>query len=186
MSNNLAMKVITTILLFSAISFTGCETGPKGIDSGGGRSDQSDNIETVDVTGHDEGSTSQDSLTPEEQRRIEEEELARKEKMESLEAMELGKISLTKDLFFDYDRSDLSATARDILAAIAEWMGKDGSVNLRLEGHADARGTSEYNLALGDKRANAAQKYLVTLGVGKKQTFHCQLWRRVSTARWQR
>ncbi|MBE9505044.1 MAG: peptidoglycan-associated lipoprotein Pal [Proteobacteria bacterium] len=106
------------------------------------------------------------ALSPEERARIEEEELARKSSLgtmgsEDLTAMEQ---SIIQDIFFEYDRSDLSASARDILAAIADWMEKDSSVKVRIEGHADERGTSEYNLALGERRANASKKYLVTLG----------------------
>ena len=70
-----------------------------------------------------------------------------------------------KDAFFDYDKADLRDDARTALAADAEWLKRYRSVQFLIEGHCDDRGTSEYNLALGDRRANAAKEYLVSLGV---------------------
>ena len=70
-----------------------------------------------------------------------------------------------KDAFFDYDKADLRDDARTALAADAEWLKKYRTVQFLIEGHCDERGTSEYNLALGDRRANAAKEYLVSLGV---------------------
>ena len=70
-----------------------------------------------------------------------------------------------KDAFFDYDKSDLRDDARTALAADADWLKKNRTIQYLVEGHCDERGTSEYNLALGDRRANAAKEYLVSLGV---------------------
>jgi peptidoglycan-associated lipoprotein len=70
-----------------------------------------------------------------------------------------------KDAFFEYDKADLRDDARTALAADAEWLKRYRSVQFLIEGHCDERGTSEYNLALGDRRANAAKEYLVSLGV---------------------
>jgi peptidoglycan-associated lipoprotein len=70
-----------------------------------------------------------------------------------------------KDAFFDYDKSDLRDDARMVLAADADWLKKNRTIQFLIEGHCDERGTSEYNLALGDRRANAAKEYLVSLGV---------------------
>ncbi|MBT5186420.1 MAG: OmpA family protein [Kordiimonadaceae bacterium] len=67
-------------------------------------------------------------------------------------------------VYFAYDRYDVDASARAILQAQAEWM-KGNNVNVIVEGHCDERGTREYNLALGDRRANAAKNYLVAMGV---------------------
>ena len=78
----------------------------------------------------------------------------------------LDKISsYLKPAFFDYDKADIRADARDVLAANATWLKKYPTVQFTLEGHADERGTAQYNLALGDRRANAARDYLVSLGV---------------------
>jgi len=69
------------------------------------------------------------------------------------------------DAFFDYDRSDLSEPVRATLQRDADWMRTWNSTRVLIEGHADERGTSEYNLALGERRAAAARSYLVNLGI---------------------
>lgn len=68
-------------------------------------------------------------------------------------------------ILFDTDSSDVSAQGRTILEHQASWLAQYQNVNILVEGHADERGTREYNLALGERRANAAKNYLVTLGV---------------------
>ena len=77
----------------------------------------------------------------------------------------INRAGYLKDAFFDYDKSDLRDDARSALAANAEWLKRYRTVQFLIEGHCDDRGTSEYNLALGDRRANAAKEYLVSLGV---------------------
>ncbi len=69
------------------------------------------------------------------------------------------------DAFFDFDQADLREDARTALAADAQWLKKHASVQVLIEGHCDERGTAAYNLALGDRRANAAKEYLVSLGI---------------------
>jgi peptidoglycan-associated lipoprotein len=78
---------------------------------------------------------------------------------------ELNSKGYLKDAFFDYDKSDLRDDARAMLAANADWLKKFPTVQVLIEGHCDERGTSAYNLALGDRRANAARDYLASLGV---------------------
>ncbi len=67
--------------------------------------------------------------------------------------------------FFGYDRYDLSAEGQHVLQLQAEWLKRYPSVNVTVKGHCDERGTREYNLALGDRRANSVKKFLVALGV---------------------
>lgn len=68
-------------------------------------------------------------------------------------------------VFFAYDRSDLDIDAQQTLDRQAIWLGKHPSVRVTIEGHCDERGTREYNLALGERRANAVRDYLVASGV---------------------
>lgn len=70
-----------------------------------------------------------------------------------------------QDAYFDYDASDLRDDARSALSANAEWLKRYPSIQVLISGHCDERGTSAYNLALGDSRANAARSYLESLGV---------------------
>jgi peptidoglycan-associated lipoprotein len=68
-------------------------------------------------------------------------------------------------VYFAYDRSELSDQARASLQGNSDWMQKWPSTRVTVQGHADARGTSEYNLALGERRARAVRDYMVSLGV---------------------
>jgi peptidoglycan-associated lipoprotein len=68
-------------------------------------------------------------------------------------------------VYFDFDKSDIRPSEREKLKAAKEYLDKNPSHRLLLEGHCDWRGTSEYNLSLGDRRANATKKYLQSIGV---------------------
>jgi peptidoglycan-associated lipoprotein len=82
---------------------------------------------------------------------------------------ELNRRGYLKDAFFDYDKADLRADARQSLATDASWLKKFPSTKLLIEGHCDERGTDEYNLALGERRADAVREYLATMGVGSNR-----------------
>lgn len=68
-------------------------------------------------------------------------------------------------VFFAFDSSELSSDARNTVERLAAWMERNPDVSLTIEGHADERGTREYNLALGERRANSVRQYLVALGI---------------------
>jgi peptidoglycan-associated lipoprotein len=68
-------------------------------------------------------------------------------------------------VFFATNKSVLTTKARDTLRKQAAWLRKNKNINVAVEGHADERGTREYNLALGERRANAAKDYLMTYGI---------------------
>ena len=70
-----------------------------------------------------------------------------------------------KDAFFDYDKADVRADARDALSQTAQFLRSYPQVKVVIEGHCDERGSTEYNLALGDRRAAAAKQFLVSLGI---------------------
>jgi peptidoglycan-associated lipoprotein len=91
---------------------------------------------------------------------ISEEEAFRRKTLDQLNAERpLG------DVFFDLDQSEIRSDARTVLQTNADWMKKWNTTQIMLEGHADSRGSSEYNLALGTRRANSVRDYLVSLGV---------------------
>jgi peptidoglycan-associated lipoprotein len=85
------------------------------------------------------------------------------------------------DVFFDLDKSDIRDDGRSALQRDADWMKRYTSSIVTVEGHCDSRGSAEYNLALGNRRATAVKDYLVSLGVpasrvtviskGKEQPF---------------
>jgi len=69
------------------------------------------------------------------------------------------------DVFFDYDQNTLREDARRVLQQDAQWLSRWPKTMIRIDGHCDERGTPEYNLALGDRRAEAVREYLTSLGV---------------------
>ena len=72
-------------------------------------------------------------------------------------------------VFFATNKSTLTTAARDTLRKQAAWMRKKKDLTFAIEGHADERGTREYNLALGERRANAAKDYLMTYGISSNR-----------------
>jgi peptidoglycan-associated lipoprotein len=113
---------------------------------------------------------------PAPERPLTEEEIFAKKTLEQLNAEKP-----LADVFFDLDQSNLKDEARASLQKNAEWMKRWTSTKVTVEGHCDSRGTAEYNLALGERRATAVREYLVSLGVagdrvqaiskGKEQPF---------------
>jgi peptidoglycan-associated lipoprotein len=87
----------------------------------------------------------------------------------SLDALRSGQSTATsgplKDAYFAFDSYDLSEEARATLRANAEWLKANPAARVQFEGHCDERGTNEYNMALGAKRAQAATDYLKALGI---------------------
>jgi peptidoglycan-associated lipoprotein len=88
----------------------------------------------------------------------------------SLDALQRGESTATaassplKDVYFDFDRYDLRADSREILKANSAWLKANPAAQIQIEGHCDERGTTEYNVALGSRRAESVKDYLVTLG----------------------
>jgi len=78
-------------------------------------------------------------------------------------SMDLGETLET--IYFDYNQSHIREDSKSVLTRIAEIMSSGGNENLEIEGHCDSRGSTEYNLHLGERRARAVRKYLVTQGV---------------------
>ena len=74
-------------------------------------------------------------------------------------------VSVGDSVYFDFNKFSLRSDARDVLERQAAWLKANASVTLTVEGHCDERGTREFNLALGERRANAVKDYLVTLGI---------------------
>jgi peptidoglycan-associated lipoprotein len=68
-------------------------------------------------------------------------------------------------VYFEYDQSTLSETAKETLVRNAEWLRSNPNARVQVEGNADERGTNEYNLALGERRATAVKSYLTSLGI---------------------
>lgn len=78
-----------------------------------------------------------------------------------------GQAGALKTVNFDYDRAALTTAAKATLKANAEWLKANPKMKIQVEGHCDNRGTIEYNIALGEKRAISVEKYLNALGIQK-------------------
>jgi len=87
---------------------------------------------------------------------------------ETVEYLDEGK-SVPDRVFFATNKSVLTTSSRDTLRKQAAWLRANKDIDITIEGHADERGTREYNLALGDRRANSAKDYLLTYGIPGKR-----------------
>jgi len=76
-----------------------------------------------------------------------------------------------QDIHFDYDKYDLDASAKGTLNKNSEWLKQNPSSRVEIQGHCDERGTNNYNLGLGERRAIAVKKYLIARGVSKDRLF---------------
>ena len=86
------------------------------------------------------------------------------------EAIKVENLTLSvNEIHFDYDKSEVKAEFREELAKVAAFLEKMPNVSLDLEGHCDQRGTTQYNLALGQRRADSVKNYLITLGVSENR-----------------
>lgn len=99
------------------------------------------------------------------ERKTSERKISEEGKMSTIENRDVG----LKTVYFDYDSSSLRADAKETLRSNADWMKRNPDTKIILEGHCDERGTNEYNMALGERRARAAYNYLVSLGVSTAQ-----------------
>ena len=94
-----------------------------------------------------------------------EEPKAEPKKEEAPAVSKLPGVIMQEDIYFDFDKATLSPASQDNLLRKAEWLRENPDVTVTIEGHCDARGTNEYNLALGDRRAESAKSFLVDLGI---------------------
>ena len=113
---------------------------------------------SVFADGYDGGISTQ-AMTEEERRRLE------------AQAAETGEAALRRItvFYFDFDASEIKREAQDALIAHAAFLRANPNRRVRLEGHTDERGTKEYNMALGERRANAVQRFLVVNGAARNQ-----------------
>jgi peptidoglycan-associated lipoprotein len=81
------------------------------------------------------------------------------------ETLEQGFAKNVRDVYFDYDKSDIRDDQKSTLSDAASFLKTNSGIKFSIEGHCDERGSEEYNLGLGDRRANAVKNYLVSLGI---------------------
>jgi len=113
-------------------------------------------------------------LKAEEEKRVEEERLKEEEgeiTPQVAREAETKAVPQLGDIHFDFDKSDIRADSREILQKNADWLQNNPDIKIQIEGHCDERGTAEYNLALGERRAMSTKKYLISLGISADRIY---------------
>ena len=147
----------TKIVSLFAVLFliTACETTPddSGSTAGSGTTTESSSSTSSSVTSEATGSAESTTMSEETMAPVPgtQEDLV---------------VNVGDRVFFEFDRSVIAAAAEKTLKRQAAWMKQFPSVSVTIEGHCDERGTQEYNLALGERRATAVKNFLVALGIG--------------------
>ncbi len=150
MKRSSAMVMITLALCFSFVVVTGC---------------------TKKAVVKEEAVTQEQKAEPQAAAKATVKAPAEKEatvKQEAVAAAEKAPYEFA-DIYFDFDKYNLKPEAREILKKHGDWLTKNGTFNVVVEGNCDERGTAEYNLALGERRAQEAKKYLVGVGIADKR-----------------
>lgn len=159
---NFSMKAKAFAMVLSLGLVAGCSSTGETAD--GGDAYGSD-VSTVDQQGgtvyggSDAGGVSGGALTDAQREEA---------RMAAEQAAEEAKRAITT-FYFDFDTSEIKPAARDVLIAHAKFLALNPGQQVRLEGHADERGTKEYNLALGERRADAVLRFLVVNGANRSQ-----------------
>jgi peptidoglycan-associated lipoprotein len=163
MKKNLTWIGFVIVLAFSLSMFTGCAEKKAVVKEGAAQEVTSDQA-AKDAAAKAEA----DRLARERAEREAAERLAKvgteKEQIAKVEAAAAAE-SMVNDIYFDFDKSSIMPDAREVLKANADYFLKNSAASIVIEGNCDERGTAEYNMALGQRRAQEAKKYLVNLGV---------------------
>ena len=96
-------------------------------------------------------------------------QMANENTLEAAKIMAAKKRFENQDIHFEYDSSDLSSMTKLILKEKAAWLKENYSVSVSIEGHCDERGTTEYNLSLGERRSSTVKAFLVNLGISSSR-----------------
>lgn len=165
MKKNLTWIGFVIVLAFSLSMFAGCAEKKAVVKEGAAQEQQV----TSDQTDKDAAAKAEaDRLARERAEREAADRLAKgtgeAEQAVKVEAAATAEDAV-KDIYFDFDKSNIRPDAREVLKANADYFLKNGAAAIVIEGNCDERGTAEYNMALGQRRAQEAKKYLVNLGV---------------------
>ncbi|HIJ36034.1 MAG TPA: OmpA family protein [Deltaproteobacteria bacterium] len=159
MRNRAAMGVIVLAFVFSSMFwFASCAKK------------QVDTLETKPKTETGEGSVDKGSAAGKQSSSETITELSEAERRAKQQEMEIANkmaVFESENVYFEFDKSDLTPEAQAILKKKAAFLQQNPNLALLIEGNCDQRGTIEYNLALGERRANAAQRFLMALGISE-------------------
>ncbi|OEY67251.1 peptidoglycan-associated lipoprotein Pal [Marinobacter sp. X15-166B] len=149
-----AFAIVLSLGLMAGCSSTGDIDGEEGYGTGASAVDQSGGSTVYGGAGED--GISSTGLTD-----AEAQQLAEQAELEALRNVTV--------FYFDFDTSEIKQDVRDVLIAHAQFLAANPGQRVRLEGHADERGSKEYNLALGERRANSVQRFLIVNGASRNQ-----------------
>lgn len=155
---------LAVVFLFTALVLLGaCSRGHQRIDA----SEVSTRPAAPRSTAEEREAEARRSAEAEEARRAESERQARLAPAERVDDQlrEEARVIESEPVYFDFDSSDIKPEYRPVLENKAAWLKANPESRVRIEGHCDDRGTAEYNLALGEKRAIRVMDYLVSLGI---------------------
>lgn len=159
------MKKFVTLIAISLITafITGCPKKPTIVKEGA----KASAVDSVDAKAMIEAKVKEEAeANAETEVRIKKEAEAKlREEADARAKAEAEKEFRFEDVYFDFDRYDIKEIYRESLSDLADWLLKNKGVNILIEGHCDEKGSNEYNLALGDRRAHSVKTYLVNLGV---------------------
>lgn len=172
-------KIPVTVFISLALVMGGCSTlkGKKADDAANQNYPQGQGVQDANsATGADTNALSEQERlkaealaeqqrAAEQQRTVEQQRVAEQERLKA----EAANLLATRLVHFDYDSADLSGQDQRVLQAHAQYLKANTSAKVLLAGHADERGTREYNMALGERRANAVQAFFVSNGVQSRQ-----------------
>jgi peptidoglycan-associated lipoprotein len=154
MKNHITWKGIFVVLILSLLMFTGCA--------------EKKSVVTSDATQKQEIAPAP-AAKPSEQQDVTSKDKSEWREAASEKSVDLEKMAKTEspvsDINFDFDSFSIRPDARDILKTNANYFTKNRVSSIVVEGHCDERGTAEYNMALGERRAQETKKYLVNLGI---------------------
>lgn len=153
-------KLLKSLLIaLPVVALSACSSSDSAIDSTAGQ--ESTNGAETQTTNGAEGQTDTTVVTS-----VEVDEAMTEAEVRAQAEQELRKV---QTVYFAFDNSTISSEYEDMLAAHAAFLSADPAIKVTVEGHADERGTPEYNIALGERRAKAVSKYLQALGVSADQ-----------------
>ena len=160
MKKNLTWIVILIVLAFGLSMFAGCAEKKAVVKEGASQDQQ--------IAADKAAKEAADRLARERAEKEAADRLAREqaEKERAAKVEPAAKVEdAVKDIHFDFNKSNIRPDAREVLKGNADYFLKNSAASIVVEGHCDERGTAEYNMALGQRRAVEAKKYLVNLGV---------------------
>lgn len=160
MKRQLLMNVMMAVLVAGLLTMVSCSK-PKVADPGNAYQEQSGETDAQRAA----------RLEAERAARLEAERIKAQqlEDQRQTQIIEAKSRFLNQNILFDYDSAELTAQAKVLLREKADWLQANPSEAVMIEGHCDERGTTVYNLALGERRAKAARTYLVDLGVSARR-----------------